>query len=182
MDILGIGPMELALILIIALIVLGPNDMVKAGKIVGKFLRNIVTSPTWRMVQQTSRDLRYLPNKLMRDAGLDEIKEDLPKPEQLGKDMGLDEVNKELKEVEDGIAEWTTPPPTVKTPSTPLKASTETPAEPIEKQEIQPPPAPSNEKPSVASDSDDERNQQAESQENQADLQAAEIPQEIEKE
>lgn len=181
MDILGIGPMELALILIIALIVLGPNDMVKAGKIVGKFLRNIVTSPTWRMVQQTSRDLRYLPNKLMREAGLDEIKEDLPKPEQLGKDMGLDEVNKELKEVEDGIAEWTTPPPTISTPSTPLEAPSESPDEPIKTQETQPP-ATKNEKPSVASDSDGERNQQAESQKNQADLQASEIPQEIEKE
>ena len=33
MEILGIGPLELFFILIIALIVLGPNDMVKAGRI-----------------------------------------------------------------------------------------------------------------------------------------------------
>jgi len=72
MDILGIGPLELLFILIIALIVLGPNDMVKAGRTAGRLLRRVVTSPTWRMVQQTSRDLRNLPNTLIRDAGLED--------------------------------------------------------------------------------------------------------------
>ena len=172
--------MELALILIIALIVLGPNDMVRAGKIVGKFLRSIVTSPTWRMVQQTSRDLRYLPNKLMREAGLDEIKEGLPKPEQLGKDMGLDEVNKELKEVENGIADWTTPPRTIGTPATSLEAPTDTPAETLESQEDQPSPI-QNEKPALTPDSGAEQEPKpTESQADQPDVQTSEIPQEIE--
>jgi hypothetical protein len=70
MEILGVGPLELALILIIALIVLGPKDMVKAGRTMGKFLRKVVMSPTWKAVQQTSRDLKTLPNRLMREAGL----------------------------------------------------------------------------------------------------------------
>ena len=72
MEFLGIGPLELLLILVIALIVMGPNDMVKTGRTIGKFLRQIVKSPTWQAVQQTSRDLRYLPNKLMREAGMEE--------------------------------------------------------------------------------------------------------------
>ena len=59
MEILGIGPLEVLLILVIALIVMGPNDMVKTGRTIGKFLRQIVKSPTWQAVQQTSRDLRY---------------------------------------------------------------------------------------------------------------------------
>ena len=68
MEILGIGPSELVFIVVIALIILGPKDMQKAGKTIGKFLRNIVTSDAWKMFQQTSRELRTLPNRLMRDA------------------------------------------------------------------------------------------------------------------
>ena len=68
MEILGIGMSELVFIVIIALIVLGPKDMQKAGRTIGKFLRDIVTSDGWKMFQQTSRELRTLPNRLMRDA------------------------------------------------------------------------------------------------------------------
>ena len=79
MDILGVGPLEFFFIIIIALIVLGPRDMVKAGRSLGRFLRRLVTSPTWQVVQQTSRDFRNLPNRLMREAALDEELEDLNK-------------------------------------------------------------------------------------------------------
>ena len=68
MEILGIGMSELVFIVIIALIVLGPKDMQKAGKTIGKFLRDIITSDGWKVFQQTSRELRTLPNRLMRDA------------------------------------------------------------------------------------------------------------------
>jgi Sec-independent protein translocase protein TatA len=68
MEILGIGINELIFIFIIALIVLGPRDMQKAGKTVGRWLRTIVTSEGWKVFQQTSRELRTLPNRLMRDA------------------------------------------------------------------------------------------------------------------
>ena len=83
MEILGIGMSELVFIVIIALIVLGPKDMQKAGKTIGKWLRNIVTSDGWKIFQQTSRELRTLPTKLMRDANeeLNQI------GNQLGKDV-----------------------------------------------------------------------------------------------
>ena len=68
MEILGIGMPELIFIFIVALLILGPKDMQKAGKTIGKFLRDIVTSDGWKLFQQTSRDLRTLPNKLMREA------------------------------------------------------------------------------------------------------------------
>ena len=71
MEILGIGTSELIFIVIIALIILGPKDMQKAGKTVGKWLRDIVTSDGWKMFQQTSRELRTLPNRLMREANND---------------------------------------------------------------------------------------------------------------
>jgi len=130
MDILGIGPLELVFILLIALIVLGPNDMVKAGRTLGRFLRKLVTSPAWQMVQQTSKDLRYLPNKLMREAGLEEmeelkkIKEQIPTQKEMSKDLGLDDLKQEIRdtdrELNKGLSAWTTPPKTIPTPSAPL--------------------------------------------------------------
>jgi sec-independent protein translocase protein TatB len=75
MEFLGIGPSELVFILIIALIVLGPRDMQKAGRTLGKWMRKIVTSDGWKLFQQTSREIQTLPNRLMREAALDELRE-----------------------------------------------------------------------------------------------------------
>ena len=83
MEFLGIGPSELVFIIIIALIVLGPKDMQKAGRTIGKWMRKIVTSDGWKLFQQTSREIQTLPNRLMREAALDELKEvqkDLKQP------------------------------------------------------------------------------------------------------
>jgi Sec-independent protein translocase protein TatA len=68
MEILGIGMPELIFVVIIALLILGPKDMQKAGKTIGKFLRDMITSDGWKLFQQTSRDLRTLPNRLIREA------------------------------------------------------------------------------------------------------------------
>ena len=88
MEILGIGPSELIFIVIIAIIVLGPKDMQKAGRTIGKWLRNVVTSDGWKLFQQTSREIQTLPNRLMRDAALDELKET---ERELRRPLALDE-------------------------------------------------------------------------------------------
>jgi len=130
MELFGIGPLELVFVLLIALIVLGPEDMVKAGRTIGRFLRKIVTSPTWRTVQQTSRDLRYLPNKLMREAGLEDLKDQLPDAGQIRKELNFDEMKKEAdrmdKEISSGLSDWTTPPLTINTPAEPPSKETQT--------------------------------------------------------
>ena len=79
MEFLGIGPSELIFILIIALILLGPKDMEKAGRTIGIWLNNLVRSDFWRLFQRTSRELRNLPTNLMREANLDmmEVERDL---------------------------------------------------------------------------------------------------------
>ena len=71
MEILGIGPSELIFIIIIALIVLGPKDMQKAGKTIGQWLNTLMRSDGWKIFQQTSRELRNLPTNLMREANMD---------------------------------------------------------------------------------------------------------------
>jgi Sec-independent protein translocase protein TatA len=117
MEFLGIGPLELVFILIIALIILGPRDMVKTGRTIGRFLRSIVQSPAWNTVQQTSRELRYLPNKLIREAGLEE---DAKALQQISKELdmrpdtqslakSLLSTQREAQEVQSGLAAWTTP-------------------------------------------------------------------------
>ncbi len=71
MEILGIGPQELIFIVIIAIIVLGPKDMQKAGKTIGRWLNQLVRSDGWKAFQKTSREIRNLPNNLMREANLE---------------------------------------------------------------------------------------------------------------
>ena len=77
MEFLGIGPLELIIILMIALLLLGPRDMAKAGRNLGRFLRKVVTSPQWRTITQTSREIRNLPTRLIREAGLEELEKDV---------------------------------------------------------------------------------------------------------
>jgi hypothetical protein len=110
MDFFGVGPLEIAFVLIIALIVLGPNDMVKAGRTIGRFLRKLVTSPTWNAIQQTSRELRYLPNKLMREAGLEEIQESLKEIRKSTGEINLNETPVIPGEEDHRLADWITPP------------------------------------------------------------------------
>ncbi len=74
MEFLGIGPLELVLIILIALIVLGPRDMIKTGNSLGRFLRKTILSPSFRDVQ---KKMRTLPYDLMREAGLDEDVQEL---------------------------------------------------------------------------------------------------------
>jgi hypothetical protein len=120
MEFLGIGPLELFFIILIALIVLGPKDMVKAGRTMGRFLRSLVTSPTWKQIQQTSRDLRYLPNRLMREAGLEDLKGSLPEVQSIRKEIGLDQMESDMKQWQKDVGGWTTAPNTViDTPSLP---------------------------------------------------------------
>lgn len=132
MEILGIGPLELFFILIIALIVLGPNDMVKTGRMLGRWLRKVVTSPGWQTVQQTSRDIRYLPNKLMREAGMEEIKDQLPKSGDLRREMGLNELEKDVNKWQRELSDWTTPPSAGKTSASDEKAAPEEAPEALE--------------------------------------------------
>jgi len=75
MEILGVGWQEFIFILLIALIVLGPKDMQKAGRSIGRWLNQLVRSDGWKALQQTSRELRKLPTTLMKEANLEDLHE-----------------------------------------------------------------------------------------------------------
>ncbi len=106
MDILGIGIQEILFIMVLALIILGPKDMVKTGRKIGAWLRQFVLSEEWRVMRQTGEELRDLPNKLMREANPD-------------LDMPMEEVNKKV--FGDSYGTWArqTPIPTEGLPADP---------------------------------------------------------------
>ena len=72
MEILNIGPLELILIVIIALILLGPAGMIEFMKQAGKMIRKIVRSPIWKDIMSTSKEIRSLPQKIVHEADLEE--------------------------------------------------------------------------------------------------------------
>ena len=84
MDIFGIGPFEFMIVILLALVLLGPKDMEKTGRTIGRFLRDLTRSDGWRAFRDTSREIRNLPNRLIREANLEDINKDIGK---LGKDI-----------------------------------------------------------------------------------------------
>ena len=90
MQLLGIGPLELLLIAVIAVIVLGPKGMVSGAREAGKAIRKIVRSPIWHEIVDTYREIREFPQKLAREAGIEKDLEDLRRSTQ----GTLDEINR----------------------------------------------------------------------------------------
>lgn len=77
MEILGIGPLEFLFILLIIFLVMGPEDMQKTARTLGRWLRRLMASETWRSLTHTRQTLRTLPNRLAREAGLEESLRDM---------------------------------------------------------------------------------------------------------
>ena len=75
MNIFGIGPLEIIFVLIIGILILGPEGMIEAGRKLGKFLRSIIKSPWWNNIRRGVNEIQYLPQKLIREAELEELHE-----------------------------------------------------------------------------------------------------------
>jgi len=67
MEIFGIGPLELLLIVLIALIVLGPKEMLKTAQKAAGWIRKIRQSEIW----STTKEVMDIPNQVMHETGLD---------------------------------------------------------------------------------------------------------------
>lgn len=77
MELFGIGPLELLFILLLVIIIFGPKDIQRASRTLGNWLRKLVQSDTWKLLTQTSRRLKTLPNDLMREAQMEELQKTL---------------------------------------------------------------------------------------------------------
>lgn len=80
MDFLGIGPLELGLILVLAILILGPRELVRVTRTLGVWIRRLAMSDAWQAMRRATQEVRTLPDRLARESGLDEIKRDLSQP------------------------------------------------------------------------------------------------------
>lgn len=127
MDIFGIGGPELIFILVIALLLIGPRDLGKTGRSIGRFLNQLYRSESWRTLNEASRTLRNLPNRLAREAALDEL-------DQVRKEMAKtgEALADPARDIKQGLQAWTPaldpepiPPTVASTPPEKPKADDE---------------------------------------------------------
>ena len=82
MDFFGIGILEVFFILVLALVILGPDGMVKFARSVGAGIRKFLKSPIWALLVDTGREIQTLPKQIMRETGLDESMAELRQVQQ----------------------------------------------------------------------------------------------------
>ena len=67
MEIFGIGPLELVLIVLVAIIVLGPKEMMTSAQKAATWLKKLRKSDIW----ETTKEVMDIPNQVMKETGLD---------------------------------------------------------------------------------------------------------------
>lgn len=72
MEIFNIGPWELILVLLLALVIFGPEGMVKFARDAAVFIRKVVRSSFWQELISTSEEIREIPKQLVKEAELEE--------------------------------------------------------------------------------------------------------------
>jgi Sec-independent protein translocase protein TatA len=75
MNIFGIGPLEIIFVLIIGILFLGPEGMIEAGHKLGKFMSSTIRSSWWQNIRRGVNEIQHLPQRLMREAELEELNE-----------------------------------------------------------------------------------------------------------
>jgi Sec-independent protein translocase protein TatA len=105
MEILGVGPLEIIVILLLVILFFSPKDIAGGARTVGKNLKKIAQSDTYRVVRQVSNDIRDLPSRLIQEAELEDLQQvtqDLKKeasleslqtiPQELKKEANLEDL------------------------------------------------------------------------------------------
>jgi len=76
MELLGLGLGEWALVLVILFVVMGPKEMLTLSRRIALGIKKIRQSDLWRSIQETERELRQVPQELMKETGLDELEQE----------------------------------------------------------------------------------------------------------
>ena len=104
MQILNVGPLEFLFVLIFALVILGPERMIDTARAMGKWFYRFTRSSFWASVVDTSREIRELPTKIVREAGLEEsIKEINTLKREIRQYPVLDELNQTAEDLDKEI-------------------------------------------------------------------------------
>ncbi len=72
MNVFGIGLPELILIFVVALIVLGPRNIVTTSRKLSENIRKMVSSDTWKSVVKSTQEIRDIQGQILEDTGLPE--------------------------------------------------------------------------------------------------------------
>jgi sec-independent protein translocase protein TatB len=146
MQIFNIGPLELILILVLALIVLGPENMVKTAREMGRTINRFIRSPMWATLMNTTREIRELPTKIVRDTGLEESIKQIQEQTQavtkeLNQELGksVESLNNAVQQINTEAVINTNQPPATPTAGEATVESTEIEEEPEPENTIKPP-------------------------------------------
>ncbi len=77
MEVLGIGPLELMVIVIIAMLVVKPEDWGKTGRTIASGINKITSSDAWRAINESWRAASNLSTELRREANLEKSFQEL---------------------------------------------------------------------------------------------------------
>ncbi len=73
MNFFGLGLGELVFLLLLGFILLGPEDMHRAARLLGRGLRWLYTSTLWRMSMRVRYEMEQYIREEIRRAGLDDL-------------------------------------------------------------------------------------------------------------
>src|SRR5689334_7792640 len=104
MEFLGIGPLELLFIIVIILMIVGPKDVARVSRTIGRGLNRLYRSDNYRLIQKASAELRNLPQELMKEANLEELQKLAEIPE-LKEGLSLNPPEK--SSTEQSLKAWT---------------------------------------------------------------------------
>lgn len=99
MDLFGVGPLELIFLLLIIFLVLGPKDIQATGKKIGTLLNSVQKSEIWRSITIVTSEMRDLPTTLIREAELEDTKQELEQDLADVRSLASDFEQGELEEV-----------------------------------------------------------------------------------
>ena len=105
MKIFNLGISEIILIVILALIIMGPGNMVKTAREIGAFIRKVTKSPYWKEIWATKRELTEIPRILAKEADLDNTLKDLDKETRGLQSSVASTMSDFIKEVEEPLKE-----------------------------------------------------------------------------
>ena len=77
MEILNIGPLELLVILVLAVLMFGPEDIVNFAHKAGRWIYNLRKSELWQEIVGTTKEIQELPQKIIKDAELEETMKEI---------------------------------------------------------------------------------------------------------
>jgi Sec-independent protein translocase protein TatA len=80
MEIFGIGPLELLFIVLIALIVLGPKDMMNSAQKAATWIKKLRQSEIWT----STKEVMDIPKQVLHESGLDKEIQELQNISQKG--------------------------------------------------------------------------------------------------